>query len=89
MADMQFIRWCIDLGMAVLFVVTFVTGLFKWTLLMRTLGLTDLVLPVALMSNIHDWAGFLLGFMVVLHLYVNRVWIISTTKKMLAGISDE
>ncbi len=85
MADMQVIRWCIDIGMAVLFVVVFVTGLFKWTLLMRALGLTDLVMPVALMSDIHDWAGLLLGFMVALHLYMNRAWILSTTKKMLAG----
>ncbi len=85
MADIQLIRWCIDIGMGVLFVVTFVTGLFKWTLLMRTLGLTDLVMPVALMSDIHDWAGLLLGFMVALHLFMNRDWIISTTKKVLAG----
>ncbi|GAA5262478.1 DUF4405 domain-containing protein [Methanocalculus sp. MC3] len=85
MADMQVIRWCIDIGMAVLFVVVFVTGLFKWTLLMRALGLTDLVMPVALMSDIHDWAGLLLGFMVALHLFMNRAWIISTTKKVLAG----
>ena len=85
MADMQVIRWCIDIGMAVLFVVVFVTGLFKWTLLMRALGLTDLVMPVALMSDIHDWAGLLLGFMVALHLFMNRAWIISITKKVLAG----
>ena len=85
MADIQVIRWCIDIGMAVLFVVVFVTGLFKWTLLMRALGLTDLVMPVALMSDIHDWAGLLLGFMVALHLFMNRAWIISTTKKVLAG----
>lgn len=85
MADIQVIRWCIDIGMAVLFVVVFVTGLFKWTLLMRALGLTDLVMPVALMSDIHDWAGLLLGFMVALHLFMNRTWIISTTKKVLAG----
>ncbi len=85
MADIQVIRWCIDIGMAVLFVVVFVTGLFKWTLLMRALGLTDLVMPVALMSDIHDWAGLLLGFMVALHLFMNRAWIISITKKVLAG----
>ncbi|MCQ1537592.1 DUF4405 domain-containing protein [Methanocalculus taiwanensis] len=89
MADMQLIRWCVDFGMAVLFFVTFVTGLFKWTLLMRTLGLTDLVMPIALMSDIHDWGGFLLGFMVALHLYMNRAWIFSTTRKMLAGKNDE
>jgi hypothetical protein len=47
---------------------------------MRTFGLTDIVFPVALMSDIHDWAGVLMGFFVVAHLFMNRAWIISMTK---------
>ena len=39
--------------MGITFLVTFITGLFNWTLLMRTLGLTGIVLPLALMSEIH------------------------------------
>jgi hypothetical protein len=78
--DMQVVKWANDLGLAIMFVLTFVTGLFKWTLFMRTLGLTDIVFPVALMSDIHDWAGLLMGFFVVAHLYMNRAWILSMTK---------
>jgi hypothetical protein len=83
--NMQVVRWCLDLGMGILFLVSFITGLFKFTLLMRTLGLTDIVLPLALMSTIHDWAGLALGFCVVTHLIINRRWITSMTGKILRG----
>jgi hypothetical protein len=71
--------------MGITFLVTFITGLFTWTLLIRTLGLTDLVLPLALMSEIHSWAGLLLGLFVAVHLFINRAWILATTKKMLSA----
>jgi hypothetical protein len=32
----------------------------------------DLVLPLALMSDIHDWAGLALGFFVAAHLFFKR-----------------
>ena len=52
---------------------------------MRMLGLTEVVLPLALMSDIHDWSGVLLGIVVVVHVILNRGWILSMTKKMLGG----
>ncbi len=79
--NMQIVRWCLDLGMGVMFLVSFITGFFKFTLLMRALGLTDLVLPLALMSDIHDWSGLVLGFFVAAHLFVNRGWIRGMTRK--------
>lgn len=85
----QYLRYGIDCGMAIFFLVTFVTGLVKWTFLLRTLGLTAVILPVALLSDIHDWAGFLLGFVVAVHLWMNRAWILSMTKNVLAGMPDE
>jgi hypothetical protein len=89
MVTMQVIRWGVDITMGVVFLVTFITGLVKWTLLMRTLGLTGLVLPVALMSDIHDWAGFFLGVIVAVHLFINRAWILSMTQRILSGSGDE
>jgi hypothetical protein len=65
-------------------VISFVTGLLKFTLLLRLIGLNALVLPSARISDIHDWSGILLGFLVFLHLYMNRRWIISMTGKILA-----
>jgi hypothetical protein len=82
MVSLQTIRWSIDVAMGITFLVSLITGLLKWTLLIRTLGLTDMVFPLALMSDIHDWTGLMLGVLVAVHLFINRAWIISTTKKM-------
>jgi len=83
--NMQVVRWCLDLGMGVMLLVSFITGFFKFTFLMRALALTDLVLPLALMSDVHDWSGLALGFFVAAHLFVNRRWISGMTRKILVG----
>ena len=83
--NMQVVRWCLDLGMGVMLLVSFITGFFKFTFLMRTLGLTDLVLPLARMSTVHDWAGLGLGLCVATHLIINRRWITTMTRKILKG----
>jgi hypothetical protein len=83
--NMQVVKWCLDLAMGGAFLVSFITGFFKFTFLMRMFGLVELVLPLALMSDIHDWAGLALGFFVATHLFLNRAWIISMTRKILSG----
>lgn len=74
--------FAIDLAMGTVFLVSFLTGLFKFTLLLRLTGLGRLVLPSALISDIHDASGILLGCFVFLHLYLNRGWIVSMTRKI-------
>lgn len=86
---MQMVRWCVDVSMGATFLVTVITGLFNWTLLMRTSGLTGIVLPLALMSEIHSWAGPLMALLVFVHLYINRAWIFATTKKIFSGSPDK
>ena len=83
--NMQVARWCVDLAMGIVFLISVVTGLFKFTLLKRSFGLTDIVLPSAQISEIHDGAGITLCFLVAIHLFVNRAWILSMTQKMFAG----
>ncbi len=83
--NMQVVKWCVDLAMGVLFLTSFITGFFKFTLLTRTFGLTDIVLPLAQMSDIHDWSGITLCFVVAVHLFLNRAWILSMTQKMVTG----
>jgi len=87
MVTKQMARWSLDVAMGTTFLVTVITGMFNWTLLMRTLGLTDVVLPLALMSEIHSWSGPLLALLVFIHLFINRAWIFATTKKILFGRS--
>ena len=83
--NLQVAKWCVDLAMGTVFLVCLITGLFKFTFLMRTLGLTWVVLPIALFSVIHDWSGLALGILVAVHLFLNRAWIITMTKKVLGG----
>ena len=63
----------------------FVTGMLKFTLLMRITGLSDIILPSAGISDLHDWSSVLLGLLVFVHLYLNRVEIMAMTKKVITG----
>jgi hypothetical protein len=86
--NIQIINWCVDIAMGIVFLVCFVTGLLKFTLLQQALALNELVLPFAVISDLHDWSGILLGVFVAIHLLLNRRWIVKMTKKMLAGAGD-
>jgi hypothetical protein len=86
--NMQLVKWCVDVAMGVVFLFSAVTGLFKFILLMRVFGISSIVLPMALMSDIHDRAGIALCLLVAIHLFLNRAWILSITKKVLAGTAD-
>jgi hypothetical protein len=48
----------------------------------RFVGLNDVVLPLAVVSDIHDWSGLALGILVGIHLFLNRTWIVAMTKKI-------
>ena len=81
--NMQFIKWGVNVAMGITFAICFITGLLKYTLLLRLSGLNQRVLPSALISDMHDWSGIALGMFVCLHLFLNRHWIISMTKEIL------
>ena len=83
--DRNFIRWSLDVIMAVAFTLSFVTGMLKFTLLLRMTGLGRIILPSAGISDLHDWSSVLLGVLVFVHLYLNRVEIMAMTKKVIAG----
>lgn len=81
----QVVRYVVDLLMGGVFLICFVTGIFKFTMLMRVLGLTGIVMPLALMSDIHDRSGIFLGILVAIHLVLNRGWIVAMTRKIISG----
>ena len=76
------VKWLNDLLMGVTFLVCFITGLLKYSVLLQLTGLNNILLPAAFISDLHDWSGILLGLFVFLHLFLNRRWIIATTHKM-------
>lgn len=83
------VKWLVDILMGVTFGICFITGLLKYTVLLQLTGLNTIILPAALISNLHDWSGLFIGLFVFLHLLSNRRWIITTTKNILAGCREE
>ena len=83
--DRKLLKWSVDLAMGIVFMICFVTGLLKFTLLLRLTGLNGLVLSSAFISDLHDWSGLLLGLLVFIHLFLNRNWIISMTQQVTRG----
>jgi len=86
--ERNILLYAIDCALGILFVISFVTGLLKFTLLLQLTGLNDIVFPSALISTVHDWSGIFLGLLVFLHLYMNRRWILAMTKRI-RGISPQ
>ena len=82
---MNVVKWCVDLGLGIAFLLAAVTGIFKFAILMRIPGQAGMLLPMALMSEIHDRAGIALTILVAIHLFLNRGWIVSMTRNVLAG----
>lgn len=87
--DRNTLVYALDLIMGIFFLISFVSGLLKFTLILRLTGLNSLVIPSALISDIHDWSGILLGCCVFLHLYMNRRWIMEMTGRTLANFRQE
>jgi hypothetical protein len=87
MRDMnkQVVKWCVDLAMGIAFLFCAVTGIIKLMVLWRIAGFSEIVLPVALISDMHDRSGAALSVLVLVHLVLNRAWILSMTRKILAG----
>ncbi len=83
--NMQVVKWLVDLAMGIAFLFSAVTGTIKFLILMRVAGFSEIILPVALMSEVHDRAGIALSILVLVHLVLNRAWILSMTRKILAG----
>ncbi|MDD1689669.1 MAG: DUF4405 domain-containing protein [Methanoregula sp.] len=83
--DRNKLLYATNVLMGLFFITSFVTGLLKFTLLLRLSGLNQLLLPSALISDIHDWSGILMGLFVCLHLYMNRRWIITMTRNIVHG----
>lgn len=76
-------KWLIDILMGISFVICTITGLLKDRILMAAAGLSGLVLPYALLSDLHDWSGLLMTCFVFVHLVLNRRWILSVSRNLL------
>lgn len=74
------LNYWIDIGMALSFFVCFVTGVLKFRLFVRWLGLHQRELPIYELTVVHDWSGILLGVFVFAHLVLHWKWIVAMTR---------
>jgi hypothetical protein len=83
MFDKLTIKYLIDMGMAVTFILVIITGLMKFPLILNALEVNQSRLPTYELSIIHDYSGLSMGILIMAHLVFNFKWLAKTTKKKL------
>ncbi|MFH1133401.1 MAG: DUF4405 domain-containing protein [Nanoarchaeota archaeon] len=78
-------HYFLNLGMAIAFLLCFLTGLVKFPGLLLWLGINPGSMPLWQISRIHDWSGIALGAFVAVHLILHARWIAAMTKKVFGG----
>jgi hypothetical protein len=77
-----YLKYAIDLGMLVTFLLCFITGIIKFPGFIGFIKATRYVLPMRDLTIIHDWSGVAMGLLVLAHLLLNFSWIIAMTKQL-------
>ena len=75
------LNYWIDIGLAISFLISLITGLIKWPGLIKLIGTSAYkILYVKNISLLHDWSGLIMGMLVLTHLVLHWKWIVSFTK---------
>ena len=77
-----YLKYAIDLGMLITFLLCFITGIIKFPGFLGVIKATQYVLPMRDLTIIHDWSGVAMGVLVLSHLLLNFSWIIAMTKQL-------
>lgn len=80
--DRGVLNYIIDAGLALTFLIVFLTGIVKWPGLIYKFGLTYADLPMRTLTLLHDWAGLAMGLLVLVHIILHWRWIVAFTKKI-------
>ncbi|HUU76209.1 MAG TPA: DUF4405 domain-containing protein [Methanoregulaceae archaeon] len=73
------VKYLIDIGLLITFILSFITGIIKFPGFLRFLR-TSLIIPMNWISLIHDWSGIILGVLVLAHIMLNWKWIVTMTR---------
>jgi membrane protein DedA with SNARE-associated domain len=80
------LNYWIDVGLAMSFLICFITGLIKWPGLVKLIGLsTYKILQIKNISMLHDWSGLIMSVLVLVHLALHWKWIVSVSKNMFSN----
>lgn len=76
-------KYYVDVALAISFLVCFVTGVMKLPGFVRFFHRAAIDMPTDVITGLHDGTGILLGLLVLIHLFLNRRWIVSVTRRTL------
>ena len=76
------IRYAVDVGLLISFLIVVVTGIMKFGKFLGMLGINPnyASMPMASISAWHNWSGLAMAALVLIHLGFNFRWLVSTTK---------
>ncbi|MBU0536782.1 MAG: DUF4405 domain-containing protein [Nanoarchaeota archaeon] len=74
------LNYMIDIGLAITFLISSVTGIIKFKQIFRITGISYSSLPMYEISVLHDWSGIIMALLVLIHIVLHWSWIVCTTK---------
>ncbi len=66
---------------AILFIISFTTGIIKFPIWSKLLGETYFNLPLGGITLLHDWASLIMGILITVHLILHKDLIKEMAKK--------
>jgi len=70
-------------------IICIITGFIKWPGLITGLGLTHRQVPLALITNLHDWSGLIMTIFVALHVLQFKGMLRRMVQGLIRGIKHE
>jgi hypothetical protein len=77
-------KYVVDVGLGISFFLCFATGIVKLPGFVEFFNRASIDFPMDRITALHDGSGMILGILVLVHLVLNRRWIVSVTGKLLA-----
>jgi cytochrome b subunit of formate dehydrogenase len=76
------INYFVDIGLAISFLVSVITGILKFPGLTKYFTSIYRVITPFYMAKIHDWYGVVMASLVLVHLILHWCWIVAMTKNI-------
>jgi hypothetical protein len=80
--DRSWVNYWIDFGLLASFLLAGITGIAKWPKLLPFFGISYSQVPIAFISNLHDWSGLVMVVLVIVHLILHWRWLVAMTKRI-------
>ena len=80
-------NYFINVGLAITFIATLVTGILKFTQILNYAGINPRDLPSYELTLIHDYGGLIMALLVMAHLLLHRKWMRTMTSVVLKGVN--